>query len=101
MSKLARSLADQIRTQAAIAARPGQAVVLERIADQVAELEAAQRPPLGYVVGFVTSAHGLTFAKDYGGPNLTRAAAEQELAHEAEENPGVEFKLLELREARS
>lgn len=67
---------------------------------RVTELEAAQRPPLGYVVGFVTSAHGLTFARDYGGPDPTRAGAEQELAHEAEENPGVEFKLLELREAR-
>ncbi|WP_043737762.1 hypothetical protein [Nocardia asiatica] len=62
------SLADQIRAQAAISARPGQLVALEALAARVAELEherdfmremlraaavqavAAQRPPLGYVV---------------------------------------------------
>lgn len=50
------SLADQIRSQAAISARPGQLAALEAIADRVAELEAAQRPPLGYIV--VTQADG-------------------------------------------
>lgn len=34
------SLADQIRAQAAISARPGQLEALEAIADRVAELEA-------------------------------------------------------------
>ncbi|WP_063023919.1 hypothetical protein [Nocardia niwae] len=38
----ARSLADQIRAQAAISARPGQLQALETIADQVAELEHAR-----------------------------------------------------------
>ena len=62
------SLADQIRAQAAISARPGQLVALEALAAQVAELEherdmlrqmlraaavqlaPAQRPLLGYAV---------------------------------------------------
>ena len=63
-------------------------------------LEAAQRPPLGYVVGFTLPDGGLTFARDYGGP-ARRAAAEEELAQWAEVNTGVEFKLLEVREAQS
>jgi len=61
--------------------------------------EAAQRPPLGYVVGYY-SAHGWTFNRDYGGPEPMRSGAEQELAHEVEENPGVDFKLIELREVQ-
>lgn len=62
-------------------------------------LEAAQRPPLGYVVGFKTS-HGWSFSRDYGGPNPTRAGAEQEMANEVQEDPGVSWKLLEVREVQ-
>jgi hypothetical protein len=60
---------------------------------------AAQRPPLGYAVGF-NSAHGWTFNRDYAGPHPMRAGAEQELANEAEVDPGVDWKLLEIREAQ-
>lgn len=49
------SLADQIRAQAAVSTRPGQLATLEAIADKVAELEAAQRPLLGYVAVARTS----------------------------------------------
>lgn len=45
-----RSLADQIRSEASVSDRPGQLEALEAIADEVARLEAAQHPPLGYVV---------------------------------------------------
>jgi hypothetical protein len=62
-------------------------------------LEAAQRPPLGYVVGF-ENADGWGFNRFYGGPHSMRAGAEHELANEAEENPEVDWKLLEIREAQ-
>ncbi len=65
---------------------------------RIAELEAAQRPPLGYVVGRQASG-GWNFLRWYGGPDEIRAGAEQDLANALEEDgPGLGWQLLEVRE---
>jgi hypothetical protein len=71
-----------------------------KIARLQAELEAAQRPPLGYVAGR-HSADGWGFARFYGGPDEIRAGAEHDLANALEEDgPDAGWQLLEIREAQ-
>lgn len=64
-------------------------------------LEAAQRPPLGYVVGRKTSEGWWTFNRFYGGPEPVRAGAEHSLAGTIEEDgPEAGWQLLEVREVQ-
>lgn len=62
--------------------------------------KAARRPPLGYVVGR-QSVDGWVFNRLYGGPERTRAGAEQDLAAQVEEDgPAAGWQVLEVGEAQ-
>lgn len=86
-----------------LAARAGLADKSARITAlkaAIAGLEAAQRPPLGYVVGTRT-ADGIALAKPYTWVEEMRAGAEQDLANAIEEDgPDAGYQLLEVREVQ-